>query len=935
MDIPAELLEREQELNELQSLVRSTPEKPQLLMIEAAAGLGKTSLLGVAREWGREEGLCVLSARCSRLEQDFAFGTLIQLFERHTRGLPDKERAALFGGAAAPAKVLIEGSWDAPQYHSPSFAVLHGLYWLTVNLAAQQPLMIIIDDFQWSDLPSRQWVSYMSHRMQGQPVSMVLSFRTPGPDDAELVPLSTSDVLSTTLRLQPLSSRGTGRLLGHAFTDPVAAEFTAACYAQTDGNPLFLKELAATIRAMGITPDADHLDDLHAVSVKAVSRSVDLRMSMLNPSTHRLAHAIAVLPDSTDLEVAAEVAGLDSKTAAEDADSLREAAILRVDRDRLSFVHLIVRLAVVDQISRLQQEDLHSRAAEVLSARGESVEQIGTHLLHSSPGMVTGAKHILWTVARNALGRGAPDLALTYLNRALREALPAEERYATLVDAGNVARQVNASAAVAYFTEALSLLTRQEDRADLTVGLSISLVMSGRIAEAEIRLRQLISETPGDDSDTHRTVIAFLTTIALNEPNRDDLRKVAETARALPAHGGRASFIMNSALALGDAFAADPASIARARSALANISHRDELHEESDFATCAIHTLLAANPTEGTRILDEALALAHLKGGIKAMAAFYEFRALARLMQGSLSDAAADAEEAVRAIEAAGLDFRRSMTGPFSSEILLEQGRIADAQRMLAWVGVTDQLPPIGPWYYLLHMRSRLFQQAGEFDLALEASLASGRRFTACGGRNPAFLPWRSQVALCLHNLNRTGEAQEYLQEEIDYARRWGAPGPLGRALRVAGTLSGPQAIPLLEEAVAVLADSPARLEHAKALLELGAALRRSNRRSAARPHLREAIDIATTCGAAPTVQLAQLELLTAGAQRHHALAEGLQSLTPSERRIADMAARGASNRDIAQELFITPKTVEVHLSSVYRKLGISARTNLVAALSE
>jgi DNA-binding CsgD family transcriptional regulator len=153
--------------------------------------------------------------------------------------------------------------------------------------------------------------------------------------------------------------------------------------------------------------------------------------------------------------------------------------------------------------------------------------------------------------------------------------------------------------------------------------------------------------------------------------------------------------------------------------------------------------------------------------------------------------------------------------------------------------------------------------------------------------------------------------------------------------LRVAGLVEGgQQGLAHHEEAVEVLADSPAKLEHAKARAELGAALRRANRRAEAREQLRHAVELATICGAGPLVAHAETELLATGARPRRIFLHGVESLTPSERRVAEMAAEGPTNREIAQALFVTPKTVEVHLSSVYRKLGISSRSQLAEALA-
>jgi DNA-binding CsgD family transcriptional regulator len=145
----------------------------------------------------------------------------------------------------------------------------------------------------------------------------------------------------------------------------------------------------------------------------------------------------------------------------------------------------------------------------------------------------------------------------------------------------------------------------------------------------------------------------------------------------------------------------------------------------------------------------------------------------------------------------------------------------------------------------------------------------------------------------------------------------------------------GRRGLALLGEAVEALSGSPAKLEHAKARTELGAALRRAGQRVKAREHLRRAVELASICGAAPLTARAETELLATGARPRRVALSGVESLTPSERRVADLAAQGPTNREIAQTLFVTPRTVEVHLTSIFRKLGISSRSQLATALAD
>jgi DNA-binding CsgD family transcriptional regulator len=304
--------------------------------------------------------------------------------------------------------------------------------------------------------------------------------------------------------------------------------------------------------------------------------------------------------------------------------------------------------------------------------------------------------------------------------------------------------------------------------------------------------------------------------------------------------------------------------------------------------------------------------------------------------RGDLQEAEVEGREALAACDTWGMTAAfPARLSAFLADALLEQGRVDEAESVLARGGFGEAPPGTAHTDFFLDRRARFRLLRGDLTGGLEEMLTAGRRFEALGGRNPAFMPWRSQAALALLHLDDRDEAAGLVDEELGLARTWGAPRALGAVLRAAGLVhGGNEGLALLEEAVAVLAESPAKLEHAKARTELGAALRRANRRSAAREHLRRAVELASICGAAPLVSRAETELLATGARPRRIALSGLESLTPSERRVAEMAADGPTNREIAQALFVTPKTVEVHLSSVYRKLGITSRAQLGAALA-
>jgi DNA-binding CsgD family transcriptional regulator len=189
-------------------------------------------------------------------------------------------------------------------------------------------------------------------------------------------------------------------------------------------------------------------------------------------------------------------------------------------------------------------------------------------------------------------------------------------------------------------------------------------------------------------------------------------------------------------------------------------------------------------------------------------------------------------------------------------------------------------------------------------------------------------------MALALGELGRREEAIELASAEVELARRWGAPRALGVALRAAGAIAGPgRRTALLADAVDVLSGSFARLEHGRALADLGEATLDGGDRAESRAHLRQALDVAHVCGAAALEERVLESLRAAGARPRRAVLRGPDALTPSERRVATMAAEGLSNREIAERSFVTVRTVEYHLQGAYKKLGINARTELGSAL--
>jgi DNA-binding CsgD family transcriptional regulator len=225
----------------------------------------------------------------------------------------------------------------------------------------------------------------------------------------------------------------------------------------------------------------------------------------------------------------------------------------------------------------------------------------------------------------------------------------------------------------------------------------------------------------------------------------------------------------------------------------------------------------------------------------------------------------------------------------------------------------------------------RLAQQRPDEALAL--LFECGRHEEAWGVITPSLTNWRAEAAVLLARLGDGGQARSLAREAVRQAEAFGSPVACGIALRAAALVAQPPDHDGLADSVALLSESGARLELARSLVELGSALRRLGRRPEAREQLREGLEVAAECGADVLAARAHDELVAAGARPRRDPIESRSTLTASELRVARMAAEGMTNCEIAQALFLTEKTIEVHLTRTYRKLDIQSRSQLAGTL--
>jgi hypothetical protein len=459
------LRERERELAAIQALVERDG---GVLLVEGRAGIGKTSLVEAACSRAEALGQEVLRARGSELEAGFAFGVVRQLFERRLAGAAAGEREALLAGPAAAVRPQLSGEFAAQLAGDSSFAVLHGLYWLVVNLAAGRPLLIAVDDAHWADEPSLRWLAYLSVRLEGLAAGMLVAFRQGDPAAAQAPLMAVRAAAAQVLRPALLSGQAVRTLVREAVGGEVGDELCAAVYAACGGNPLYLTELLRAAEWEG-RPLAE-LDpgELVTVGLEGIARGVIGRARSLGPETLALAQALAVAGDGCQLRHAAAIAGVAMESAARLAEGLVRADVLAVD-DPPRFVHPVVRAALEASLGSAERDRAHRWAARLLQADGDPPGQVAAHLAGVRP---TGDHWVLARLreaARAAMDSGAPQVAADLLGRALAEPPPPKLRADILRDAARAEAAAGRDMACVHLEEALRLVTGRRARAEIAL----------------------------------------------------------------------------------------------------------------------------------------------------------------------------------------------------------------------------------------------------------------------------------------------------------------------------------------------------------------------------------------------------------------------------------------------------------------------------------
>lgn len=928
------LLEREREVAAIERLLDGAASgRGQLAVVEGPPGIGKTTLLRAAESLARGRGLTVLAARGSPLERDFSFGLVRSLFERLLLG---EGQGPLFAGAASLARRALAPSdeGDGLAREDASHATLHGLYWLTANLASRTPLLLSIDDCHWADAPSLRYLAHLGARLDGVPALVLVAARTGDPEaESELVLSLLSLSTREPLRPGPLGPEAAAELVRSLLGREATDRFCRACHAATGGNPLLLRTLAASVAAEGCAPTDDAAARVTSFGAEGVARVLEGQLVRLPPGSERLLQALAVLGSNPPLRHVARLSGLELEEAAAVADALRGASIL--SPGELDFAHPILGAAIAERMGAESRALAHARAAELLASESAPPDRLAVHLLHTHPRADSGVVAALRSAAALAAERGAPETAAVYLRRALEEPPAPAQRGPLSLELGLALLAARRDAdAIPLLVEAVPAIEPPERAgAALLAGRALGLV--GRFEEAAAVLESALGEAAA------RTEVELLVEAELiagswllaARARAADARVRRYREELAPEGAGRdLMLVLLAARRLREACppAAGWALLDRA------LASGAVFREESLVVAWAMMTLVCTDRLDEAEQICGALMREGERLGSAYLVAHLSFpRAFSAHRRGELRRAQEDARWGLEQKLARNVGEGRAWHLAPLLGALVDQGDLEGAELALTTAQVPARPSEQLGWALVLEARGRLRLAQGRPGEAVADLREAGRRFESLGWSHPGLVTWRGEAARALARLGEHDEAERLAAEQLELARASALDRPLGVALLAAGAIAPRRrAIPLLLEAVTVLERTPAKLELARAHVDLGSNLRREGKRVAAREHLRRGLELAHRAAARPLADLARAELLAAGGRPRRPVFTGVEALTASELRVAGLAAEGLTNREIAERLFVTERTVETHLRHVFQKLDISSRRELPAELA-
>lgn len=921
------IAERDEELAAVQRLLTSLEAGAgHSVVFEGAAGIGKSTVLARGVDIARGRGVTVLRAAASEFEQPLAHGVLRQLVEPVIR-----TRDGLLQGAAEPVGWILRDGAGA--YEDATFALLNGVYWFVSALADEGPLLLAVDDLHWADVPSLRVLDHVLRRIDDLPVGLVLTARPtePGAPNAVLDELRLRPGVEV-LTPRPLSVSAVREIVRERV--PSASDAGCeACHAETAGNPLLVHELVRALVADGVAVDG--LDAVHRVALPTMAERVLRRVGALGEDATAITRAAAVLGDGAAPVQVAAVAQTTVQRAETVLRALMGIDVLAVD-DPCRFSHPLVRRSLLDGMSATERDRLHGRAADVLR---DDPLAAAVHLTAVRPAGDDRVVQGLRAAAAVASARAAPDTAVGLLRRAVAEYGDGAVPNSLLLELGRAEVATREPACIVTLRRAYDEETDVRRRVD--IGLLLAEVLShAGLWDALVDVLDELEDLPGDTHDRRADVETFRFAMMAHDPRfADVLEDEAQRLAPLTNGGGASARAMAAVLSSSAVFRGDAR---RARELAARAFDDGVLLGDASTSpwaavTACLGSVLLDDVAFSRRLAAALAARGRDSGSLLASAAARLMDAAMLARSGEVGRAAVDLRALVDMAGGAGMAMWIINALHLCVDVVIERDDADDLAHVVETLEIGPPFADSTAGGQLAELRGRMRLLRGDRAAAIDdlrTAVAVDRALRIA----PIASIARSELALAL-GPGEHDEALALAREELELAERTGLARGEGVALRALGQLTGgTSGLDLLERAVGRMADEDLALERARSLTAYGAALRRGGRVPAAREALAQAVDLAHRLGATRVERRATEELHAAGARPRRPARHGVDALTPTQERVARLAAGGASNPEIAQELWVSVKTVETHLSGAYAKLGIGgqgARGALAEVLRE
>ncbi|MEV6832628.1 AAA family ATPase [Amycolatopsis sp. NPDC051102] len=867
-------------------------------------GMGKSATLRTTAALAADAGFTVATATGSRLESHLAGGLVRQLAD------------ALEGPDAPPRPPVAELCGPAGESEA-----LDLFFRIVRDASARGPLFLGIDNVHLADAWSMRCLAYIRNRVLDLPVFILLTSLTGHPPHREVALLEMAGCTPATITLNGLGDAAAAEILGLA-----PGELASACREATGGNPYLLQALRPRL-----LPGADP----HELGSSLIGQVLHTRMHEF-PHAPAILHAAAVLGEDATFDLLAKLAGVDELDALQAIDTMVRLHVLN-NSSQPTLTYSFVRNSLLKDMPRTTRAVNHSRAAKLLTETGAPAERVAAHLLEATSIRIPWAVDVLRLSARDAVFSGRPELAARHLRRALEERLTSGRRMAVLLQLAHAEFQFDPPGAAKRVREAVDTVGNRETAAYIATAMLLSLC-GGQDARLGISAAGQIAarlDAGGPDAVWPLLCMTYLAEAGSRLGPPPEFRDFEEQWAPLTDPAAQRS--RSALLALDAVRNGESSQDAVGHFADALTGDDGDLFEQHYFFTLAT-AVLADEPAHVDRlcrVLDverEPWDVHVPHGALPTLA-----RGIALQASGDLQRASVHFESLLRRFDERG-GTTTCPVGVLCAAKLVECW--VDLGRFEAATSLLDRMDFVASQglfthTYLLYARGRLRVATGYTRFGFEDLLSCGRRLAHHGMRFPGFVPWRAHAARAALALGQADDAARLAEEDMNAAARWGAPRPLGTALTTLGLVrEDDEAERALQKAITTLRSSPARLQLATALTELGTLQARHGQSEKAIETLRQAVELSEHCGARPLARRAAEELrssrraLTPAKDNEH-------GLTRQENRIAVMAAQGLTNREIATALHLTRRTVELHLSGAYRKLGIPGRAELGGALAK